>query len=239
MEFRVSDSETKMTSFGVVGRGKTGQAVIDILGTRAAQVFSRANPLDFKKLADLQALIVFVPADALALILPNLIESGLPVVCGTTGFTWPANFSENLKAKKLTWIAGSNFSPGMNFFFSVASLLKENFDFLGRPALHIQDLHHAHKKDSPSGTALKLQAALGNPAPIHAERVGEHPGLHELTITSELESLTFRHEAKSRRAFAEGAVYAAETLLPTLSPGLHSFESLMKAKILNQLGEAK
>ena len=222
---------------GVVGRGKTGQAVIDVLGARAAQVFSRANPMEMNTLSDLDALIVFVPADALTEILPNLIESGLPVVCGTTGFTWPANFSEKLKEKKLTWIAGSNFSPGMNFMFAVANLVQKNLEFLGEPELQIHDLHHVHKKDSPSGTALKLQAALGGTTPIVAERVGEHPGLHELTISSELETLTFRHEAKSRRAFAEGAVYAAETLLPGLAPGFHSFESLMKAKILKNLGE--
>lgn len=224
---------------GVVGKGKTGQAVIDVLGTRAAQVFSRTQPLEMKRLQGLDALIVFVPADALTEILPNLIESGLPVVCGTTGFTWPANFSENLKEKKLTWITGSNFSPGMNFFFSVASLVQKNFDFLGKPQLQIHDLHHVHKKDSPSGTALKLQAALGGTTQIHAERVGDHPGLHELTISSELETLTFRHEAKTRRAFAEGAVYAAETLLPSLSPGVHAFENLMKAKILKTLGETQ
>jgi 4-hydroxy-tetrahydrodipicolinate reductase len=218
---------------GVVGKGKTGQAVIDVLGRKAAEIFSSTRPLTPSLSKNLDALIVFVPADALKVILPQLIESGLPVVCGTTGFTWPSDLSTELKKKNLTWITGSNFSPGMNFMFAVASLIEKNRQFLGNPELNIHDLHHVHKKDSPSGTALKLQAALGGEAPIRAERIGEHPGLHELTISSELESLSFKHEAKSRKAFAEGAAYAAEHLLPKLAPGLHSFEALMKTKILN------
>ena len=217
---------------GVVGRGKTGQEVIHALGEKVAIVFSSERPIEMSLLKDLSALIVFVPADVLKSILPQLIESGLPVVCGTTGFVWPSDFSDQLKKKNLTWIVGSNFSPGMNFLFVVAGLLQKNRDFLGNPSLNIHDLHHVHKKDSPSGSALTLKAALGHTAPIFSERLGEHPGLHEITISSTLESLQFKHEAKSRRAFAEGAVYAAETLLPSLKPGLHHFEALMKEKIL-------
>ena len=222
---------------GVVGRGKTGQAVIDLLGLSATPIFSSARPLELNLLSELDALIVFVPAEALTEILPKLIESGLPVVCGTTGFTWPRDLDGDLKKRKLTWITGSNFSPGMNFMFVIAGLLAQNREFLGNPTLGINDLHHVHKKDSPSGTALKLQAALGPAVPIIAERIGEHPGLHELTVSSELENLSFKHETKSRRAFAEGAVYSARTLIKTLAPGLHSFEQLMKDKILNSQGD--
>jgi dihydrodipicolinate reductase len=77
---------------GIVGRGKTGQAVIDVLQAKPAQVFSRENPLTMDKLFDLDSLIVFVPADGLKEIMPNLIESVLPVVCGTTAYPWPSDF---------------------------------------------------------------------------------------------------------------------------------------------------
>jgi 4-hydroxy-tetrahydrodipicolinate reductase len=224
---------------GIVGRGKTGQAVIDVLQAKPAQVFSRENPLTMDKLFDLDSLIVFVPADGLKEIMPNLIESVLPVVCGTTAYPWPSDFSAELKKRNLTWITGSNFSPGMNLMFAIASLVQSNREFLGKPELRIHDLHHVHKKDSPSGTALKLRDALAGQAEIHAERMGEHPGLHEVFVTSDVESLAFKHEAKSRRAFAEGAVFAAQKLLPNLGPGLHSFESLMKTQIFKNLGEPK
>ncbi len=218
--------------FGVVGRGKTGQEVIHVLGEKVTRVFSSEQPIEMNLLTDLDTLIVFVTADVLKSILPKLIESGCLVVCGTTGFAWPSDFSEELKKKHLTWIVGSNFSPGMNFMLAVASLVQKNIEFLGKPELSIHDLHHVHKKDAPSGTALKIQGALGGSTPIFSERMGDHPGLHELTVSSALESLSFKHEAKSRKAFAEGAVYAAEKLLPTLKPGLHHFEAIMKDKIL-------
>jgi 4-hydroxy-tetrahydrodipicolinate reductase len=226
-------------SFGVVGRGKTGQSVIEVLGVKASIVFSRENPLELSKMKALQALIVFVPADALQSILPKLLESGLPVVCGTTGYEYASDFASDLKKRKLTWITGSNFSPGMNLLFAVASLVQSNREFLGNPEIRVHDLHHVHKKDSPSGTALKLKAALGGQIQIQAERVGEHPGLHELLLQSEFESLAFKHEAISRKAFAQGAVFAAEKLLPSLPPGLHSFETLMETQIFKNLGDSK
>jgi len=216
---------------GVVGRGQTGKAVITVLGERVGEIFSTANPLEPSKLKGLQALIVFVPALAFQSILPALLESRLPVICGTTGYSWDDGFSEELKRRNLTWIAGSNFSPGMNFMFVLADLIKRNAEFLGNPDLRIHDLHHVHKKDSPSGTALTLQRRLGSDIPIFSEREGSHPGLHEIILSSPLETMTFKHEAMSRLAFAEGAVYAADQLLPVLKPGLHFFETLMKEKI--------
>jgi 4-hydroxy-tetrahydrodipicolinate reductase len=222
-----------MKKIAVIGKGKTGQAVISVLGAEKTHaIFSRANPLTLKTLAGAAAAIIFVPAAALPELLPILLESKVPVVCGTTGFVWPIDFSAQLKASGLVWITGSNFSPGMNFMFTVANLLQRNRKFLGDPELRIHEIHHAQKLDSPSGTALRLNEALGGSVKIEAERFGEHRGLHELEINSAAEKLFFRHEALDRKAFGEGAVFAAEELLPKLSPGLYSFESLIEKRIL-------
>ncbi len=218
---------------GVVGRGKTGSKVVEVLGQDSSRVFSRSHPLSFKETQSLDALIVFVPAEGLKEILPQLIECGRPVVCGTTGFTWPANLASQLIEKKLTWITGTNFSPGMNFLFTVAKLVESNREFLGLPTLRIHEIHHTEKKDSPSGSALTLQTLTGGRTEVHAERIGDHPGYHELDVASAFESLHLQHEAHDRKAFAEGAVYAARVLLPKLAPGLYSFENLMRDKILN------
>ncbi len=223
----------------VVGRGKTGAAVIEVLSEKGSKpiVFSRENPINEAairagKLTDVRALIVFIPAHGLVENLADLVASGVPVVCGTTGFTWPSELDAELKQRGVAWIVGSNFSPGMNFVFSMAKLAAKHLAFLGNPELLIHEIHHVHKKDSPSGTALKLNECLSGQAMISADRVGDHPGLHELTLSNGLEKVTLKHEAISRRAFALGAVFAAESLLPTLSPGLHSFESLMQKQIL-------
>ena len=82
--------------------------------------------------------------------------------------------------------------------------------------LHIEETHHITKKDAPSGTALTLQRVVEEASPQHApiqsHREGDAAGLHVLTLTSEDETLTLRHESRSRRAFADGAVRAAEWL---------------------------
>ncbi len=224
-----------MKKFAVIGKGKTGQAVVTALGeSNIHAIFSRANPLTKEALQGASAAIIFVPAEALTEILPVLIESKIPVVCGTTGFNWPANFSETLEKSGITWIAGSNFSPGMNFLFSIGRLLEKNRAFLGNPTVHLHEIHHVHKKDSPSGTALYLNRVLGGKNEIKAERIGDHPGLHEIVVSNGLETLSLKHEAIDRKAFAEGAVYAAKSLLPNSKPGFHSFEELMEKQILRK-----
>lgn len=218
--------------FGVVGTGKTGSVVKEVLGDEAVSCFTRNQVLSFEKVQALDALIVFVPANGLQELLTVLLECKKPVVCGTTGFRYPSDFDAELKQKKMTWITASNFSPGMNFLFTIAKLLDVNREFLGNPELKIHEIHHIHKLDSPSGTAISLQNLTGGQTEIQAERVGDHSGFHELLSETANEKLLFQHHAKSRRAFAEGAIYAAKSLLPELPPGFHQFEPLMMRKIL-------
>ena len=226
----------------VIGKGKTGSAVLQTLGSsRLAGVFSRTSPIQDSDLATLKnasAAIVFVPAEGLRAVLPALLEAKIPTVCGTTGLVWDSGLREELLEKNIPWIVGSNFSPGMNLFFLIAKLIDQNRAFLGSPDLKIRELHHTQKKDSPSGTALKLNQFLGGGNVIQSERVGDHPGLHELKVHCPHESLTIVHEAQDRRLFAQGAVYAAEKLLPNLAPGLHEFETLLQQSLIHQLKEA-
>ena len=222
-----------MRKYAVIGKGKTGQAVLSVLGPeRTEQVFCRSNPVSANALLSADAAIVFIPAEGFLDMIPLLLEARIPVVCGTTGFKWPVDFSTKLKERGTAWIAGSNFSPGMNLFFTIANLLKRNRMFLGNPRFSIHEVHHALKLDSPSGTALRLAEVLGGEVKINAERLGDHRGLHELEINSSSEKLFFRHEALDRKAFGEGAVFAADELLPLVPPGLHFFESLIEKKLL-------
>lgn len=218
--------------FGVVGTGKTGAVVKELLGGQAVACFTRSHRLTFEKVQGLDALIVFVPADGLTELLPLLLECRKPVVCGTTGFQYPSDFDAELKKTGMKWITASNFSPGMNFMFTVAKLLEANREFLGAPLMKIHEIHHVHKIDSPSGTAVSLQKMTGGQTEIRAERVGDHPGFHEITGETGDEKLVLQHHAKNRRAFAEGAIYAARVLIPDLPVGLHHFETLMTKKIL-------
>jgi 4-hydroxy-tetrahydrodipicolinate reductase len=80
----------------------------------------------------------------------------------------------------------------------------------------LEERHHIHKKDAPSGTAVALQHvvkdAVGAEVPISSVREGELMGMHTLTLTSPSDTITLTHDAKSRRGFAEGAVRASEWL---------------------------
>ena len=81
----------------------------------------------------------------------------------------------------------------------------------------IEEVHHASKLDAPSGTAISLGQAVEGGAgltgvPISSNREGDETGVHVLVATSDTDRITLKHESFSRRAFAEGAVRAAEWL---------------------------
>jgi len=137
------------------------------------------------------------------------------IVVGTTG--WYGEMSRvqtlvNQSGSGFVW--GPNFSFGVNLFFEIAKVAAEalKHGYGGS----IEELHHVHKKDAPSGTAVKIQQVLeqsgGKKLAIASIREGDIPGTHTIFLDSEFDSLTLTHAAKSRRGFAEGAVKAAEWL---------------------------
>jgi 4-hydroxy-tetrahydrodipicolinate reductase len=168
--------------------------------------------------------------------LPNMrlcLEAGVPVVVGTTG--WYDHLNEvkamvEEKGGSLLW--ASNFSIGVNLFFQLNRQLAALMDPQAGYSVRIDEVHHVHKLDAPSGTAITLardidlvtqrfsgwtkaghqaQAAQGA-VPIASERVGEVPGKHSITWTSPEDRITITHDAFGRMGFATGAVVAAEWL---------------------------
>ncbi len=110
-------------------------------------------------------------------------------------------------------VYGSNFSQGVQELFRLTGQLAklEGFRF------HIEETHHTAKLDAPSGTALSLKKVIQDVRPgaeveIASKREGDHVGIHLVKAQCETDVFELRHEALSRRAFAEGAVKAAEWL---------------------------
>ena len=214
----------------LVGTGKTGGVFGELASSRHEVVpFSRRRPPTADALRGCEAVVVFVPSDGLKEVLPTLLESGRPVVCGTTGFSF-----EGMPAPSQPWIVASNFSIGMNCAFFLARLLGRLGE-LAPAQYSVHEVHHVHKKDSPSGTALYLQGLLPAGSPVTADRIGEVAGLHRLSVELAGEVLRLEHEAKDRSVFAQGALFALECLLPGLEPGLHRFEQLMETKIRKEI----
>lgn len=151
------------------------------------------------------------------------------VVVGTTGwYDIKDEVFEAFRASGTTLVWASNFSIGVNALFAAvekaASVLKGH-----GYAPKVDETHHIHKLDAPSGTAKSLgdivETSLGQKPEIVSHRIGEVPGIHTVEFLSSVDRLSFTHEAFSREGFAEGAVYAAE--LADGIEGIHEFKDLI------------
>ena len=143
----------------------------------------------------------------------RLISRHLPTVCGTTG--WTDSYDDVCRYCKEVGGAlftASNFSLGMNIMFAVSERLSQLMRGREGYTCDITEVHHIHKLDTPSGTALVLREVVGGEVPIASIRRGEVPGVHTLTYASAEDTISLSHEAHSRRGLALGAVLAAEFL---------------------------
>ncbi len=204
----------------ILGKGKTGALVAEVAGTRGHQVRSMSgseNPggraLTLELLQQQDVVIDFTTPQAVISNVIRCAEAGVPVVVGTTGWHQHLNSIRDLVAERnAALVYGSNFSVGMNFFFkavrAIAPVLKNQYSG------NILERHHVHKKDKPSGTAVTLQKILedgsGVKLGINSVREGETVGMHLVMLDSDNDTILLTHDAKSRLAFAEGAVRAAE-----------------------------
>lgn len=138
-------------------------------------------------------------------------QHNLPVVCGSTGWDAEALMAEGQQTgHPLVW--KSNFSIGVNVMFEVSRALAETLRPYGYQ-ISMQEIHHIHKLDKPSGTAKTLAECIDYTGPIESIREGEVPGTHSITWTSDVDRITLTHEAFGRQGFALGAVIAAEDLI--------------------------
>ncbi|MFD2532621.1 dihydrodipicolinate reductase C-terminal domain-containing protein [Gracilimonas halophila] len=197
----------------VIGTGKTGGKVVELLGDDLAEAFDGSNPPTVEKLQQADAVIIFVHGDAVPDILDEVIESGTPAAWGTTGYDWPQDLEDRVKAKNAKWVLASNFSLGMNIIRKSIEAISAGSSILDDPKFHIHEVHHVHKKDAPSGTALSWKEWLNKEAEVTSAREGDVKGIHELTMRTGTEEITLKHKALDRALFAEGAIWAAEQLI--------------------------
>jgi 4-hydroxy-tetrahydrodipicolinate reductase len=150
-------------------------------------------------------------------------------VVGTTGWNdIQADVRRTFEEAGTPLIYASNFSLGVNALFAAAAKASALLKGAGYvPA--IEEIHHIHKLDAPSGTAITLgnlvENALGVKPEISSVREGEVPGIHTLSLKSDCDELTLRHEAFSREGLAKGAVVAA--LMTEGLQGVHEFSELL------------
>ncbi len=177
------------------------------------------------------------------------MDAGVPVVSGTTG--WLDRWEEVVgycREKGGGFFYASNFSIGVNIFFRLNKYLAKMMDNFRDYKIFIEETHHIHKLDAPSGTAITLAEGiiknhsayrswklyqgeeLGEDVlPVAAKRIGEVPGIHGVTYKSAVDEIEIRHSAFSREGFAQGAVFAAEFLFG--KKGLYGMDDLLSDKL--------
>ncbi|XWK70317.1 4-hydroxy-tetrahydrodipicolinate reductase [Tunturiibacter gelidiferens] len=208
----------------VLGMGKTGKLV----ATVAAEHGHSVHVLDAKENAGAAALtppfvsgfdvvIDFTTPEATVQNMRACLATGAKMVIGTTGWYDKLTDMKSLAERKQAGLLyGTNFSVGVQVMLRLAKTMGEDLKNAGY-AFSIAETHHASKLDSPSGTAITLakvvEAATGATAvPVESKRDSDVMGVHSLSAASDADRLVLTHEAFSRRAFAEGAVRAAEWL---------------------------
>lgn len=214
--------------FAVIGTGKTGGKVTELLDDdQIVGPFNSSNKPTPEKLQNADVAILFVPGPAADELMTPLMEAGIPAAWGTTGYDWPADLNDQLKQKNIKWLRASNFSLGMNIVRRCLGVIGQASRVLEAPTFHIHEIHHKHKQDAPSGTAISWKEWLGKNAEITSERKGDIKGIHRLEVKTGSESIHIKHEAHDRKIFAEGAIWAAEQLLDdAVDPGFHDLSTI-------------
>ncbi len=217
----------------LIGYGKMGHIIEALLVKRGHEIsftIDKDNVHELTQIlpANTDVCIEFTNPEAAFNNLNILIDNGLPVVCGSTG--WYSKLPEihqKVIDRNTSFVAATNFSIGVNIFIeaakNLAGLIKKYEDY--RPA--IRETHHTEKKDAPSGTAITLSEEVvsvlpnyegyklnsddnENMIPIYAFREANIPGTHELIFNNGIDEISLKHIAFNREGFAMGAVIAAE-----------------------------
>lgn len=173
-------------------------------------------------------------------------EKGIPAVIATTGHTEDELVRIEAASKQIPIFFSGNMSLGIALLVELAKTAAKTFPDAD---IEIIESHHNRKLDAPSGTALMLANAIKevrerarlifgrqghakretDEIGIHAVRMGNIIGIHEVIVGTDSQTITLKHEAHSRALFAEGAMAAAEFLIKQ-PVGLYNMKSMIGAK---------
>lgn len=237
----------------LIGYGKMGKMIEEIAKSRGHEIVSVIdvdNVCDFASpaFASADVAIEFTRPDSAVDNIRGAFAAGVPVVSGTTGWTDSLPEIRSICERgEGTLLWSSNFSVGMNIFMALNRYLTDIMKDFPQYSPQIEETHHIHKLDHPSGTAVTLADELiahydsklsgwAEPCdmpdwqekhclPVIARREGEVPGIHTIKWDSVADEIIITHSAKTRRGFALGAVMAAEWLAG--KKGFHTMAQML------------
>jgi len=204
-------------NIAILGNGRMGKLISKLAvekGHRILSVSSSINPANSLDLSAADVAIDFSTPTTAFDNISHALNSGIPVISGTTGWLNQLNEIETLcKKNNGAFLYASNFSLGMNLFFKLNKQLSElmkNQQYNGK----IHEIHHSEKLDNPSGTAKKLandaDSILKDKLQITSNRTKDVSGVHSITFSSNEDEIEIKHTANNRNGFAIGAIRAAE-----------------------------
>jgi 4-hydroxy-tetrahydrodipicolinate reductase len=218
----------------LIGYGKMGKEIEAIALKRGHSVVLKIGKDNAESITenDLKKADVGIEFSTPHTVLKNIhrsLNAQLPLVVGTTG--WYEQFEEvkkNCLEKNGSLFYATNFSLGVNLFFKVNTYLAELMNKYEDYEVSMEEIHHIHKLDKPSGTAITLanqvidkidrktkwsiESKASDTLFINDIREGEVPGTHILKYHSAIDDIEIMHKAHNRKGFATGAVVAAEFL---------------------------
>ena len=212
----------------LLGYGRMGKTIEKLATERGITIVKTIDQNDDYEFNNADVAIDFSVPDAAVNNISACFKAGVPVVSGTTG--WLANYDEMVslcEKNNGAFISASNFSVGVNIYFELNKQLAKMMQHLKDYEVSMTEVHHIHKLDAPSGTAITLAEGIlehsdktewildneeNGKITIKAEREGEVPGTHTIKYESQVDEVTIEHKAHNRNGFALGAIIAAEWL---------------------------
>jgi 4-hydroxy-tetrahydrodipicolinate reductase len=218
--------------FILIGYGKMGKTIEEIILDRGHEIAAIIDEHSTDQLGHssltADVAIDFSTPDSVVDHIKTCVSRQLPIVVGTTGWNQHEKVLNELAiSSNSTLMYSSNFSLGVNLFFKVNNMLAQMMDMFPSYQTRIEETHHVHKVDQPSGTAISLADQIlksnknyhqwvNEPSDqkdklnIKSIRKDEVPGTHQVTYTSDIDEISIIHTAKNRKGFALGAVLAGE-----------------------------
>lgn len=224
-------------------KGRMGQALTRLCEKQGHTVWGADLHQPLSALPHGEVLVDFSCASALETVLEEALKRNIPAVICSTGHTDAQRDAIAAAAQKIPVFYSGNMSLGVA---QLCRMVRETVKLFPQAQVEIVETHHIHKKDAPSGTARMLFEAVKEARPeavmtcgrqglcprqenevgVHALRMGEVIGIHEVHIATPTQTLTLRHEAHDRALFAEGALEAAR-FLTDKAPGLYNMMDLV------------
>ena len=214
----------------IIGYGKMGKEIENVLisrGHNINKIIDKDSEISFE---NTEVAIIFTSPESTFEQIKNCLDANVRVVCGSTGWTQQLHEIENYcKKSNGGFLYSPNFSIGVNLFYKLNDYLNEIMTNHKNYSASILEKHHSEKVDKPSGTAIKIANDIisksdynswtlnenenNDKLKIRSEREGDQKGHHSVIFSSDDDIIRISHTAKSRFAFALGAVISAEFLV--------------------------